>query len=76
VALQVGQTYLLFADLLANLTYDNLALTLGALTSREPQVRVHAPARSLDASALTFRGERQCAQLGHVRREHGHGREE
>lgn len=53
-ALQVGQTYLLFADLLPNLTYDNLALTLGALTSREPQVRYTHLQPLSDSSALTI----------------------
>ena len=52
-ALQVGQTYVLFADLLPNLTYDNLALTLGSLTSREPQVRYQHNQRLSDSSALT-----------------------
>ena len=53
-ALQVGQTYVLFADLLPNLTYDNLALTLGSLTSREPQVRYQHNQPLSDSSALTF----------------------
>ncbi len=53
-ALQVGQTYALFADLLPNVTYDNLALMLGSLTSREPQVRYQHIRPLSDSSALTF----------------------
>jgi hypothetical protein len=53
-ALQVGQTYVLFADLLANLTYDNLALTLGALTSREPQIRYTHQYPLSDSASLSF----------------------
>jgi hypothetical protein len=52
--LQVGQTYALFADLLPNVTYDNLALMLGSLTSREPQVRYQHSQPLSDSAALTF----------------------
>jgi len=53
-ALVVGQYYVLYADLLAPLPYDNLALTIGALTSREPQVRYMHVKPLTDSSALTF----------------------
>ena len=52
--LLVGQAPVLFGDLVPNITWDNLSLTLGALSGREPQVRyTHLQPRS-DTSALIF----------------------
>lgn len=52
--LLAGQTYVLFGDLLPNITFDNLSLTLGSLVGREPQLRyTHQHPLSCD-SDVTF----------------------
>jgi len=53
-ALLVGQAPVLFGDLVPNLTWDNLSLTLGALAGREPQVRYTRLQPLSDASALSM----------------------
>jgi hypothetical protein len=63
-SLLVGQTNVLFGDLLPDLTYDNLNLSLGSLFGREPQVRYTHVMPLATGSDFTFAGSVNAPNSG------------